>query len=133
MSIGEIPVLALLKSKMKWHQARQKVLAENVANANTPGYKPKELGKMQVDVPGGTASAFGVRLAQTSAGHMSAPGGGATRFETVKSQGWEISPSGNAVVLEEQMMKIIENQMDYQTATTLYGRSLAILRTAIGN
>ncbi len=133
MSIGEIPVLALLKSKMKWHQARQKVLAENVANANTPGYKPLELGKMRVDVPGGSVSPFGVKLARTSTGHMTAPGGsGASKFETVKSQGWEISPSGNAVVLEEQMMKITENQMDYQTATTLYGRSLAILRTAIG-
>jgi len=133
MSIGDIPVLALLKSKMKWHQARQKVLAQNVANANTPGYMAKDLKAMEVGVSGKPRAPFSVTLARTNAAHIPAPGDKSANFETRREQGWEVSPSGNSVILEEQMMKITENQMDFKTATTLYARSLALLRTAIGN
>jgi flagellar basal-body rod protein FlgB len=46
--------------------------------------------------------------------------------------GYEVTPDGNGVVLEEQMMKLSQNQMDYQVATSLYQRSIAILKTAVG-
>ncbi len=133
MAIGDIPVLALLRSKMKWHQARQKVLAQNVANANTPGYMAKDLKAMDVGSTGKGRAPFAVTLARTNAAHISAPGDGNANYETQKEQGWEISQSGNSVVLEEQMMKVTENQMDFRTASALYARSLALLRTAIGN
>lgn len=131
MAFGGIPVLNMLKMKMNWHQARQQVLAENVANADTPGFKPKDLEKIGIDqLPG--ASGRGAGLSLTHARHMNASGS-APEFGAKKVNGWEITPSGNAVVLEEQMMKITENQMDYAAATTLYARSLSIIRTALGN
>jgi flagellar basal-body rod protein FlgB len=133
MSIGDIPVLSLLKSKMKWHQARQKILAQNVANANTPGYMAQDLKAMEVPPSGRARSPFAVTLERTNAAHISAPGDANARFETKTEPGWEITPSGNGVVLEEQMVKVTENQMDFQMASTLYARSLALLRTAIGN
>ncbi len=133
MSIGDIPVLAMLRSKMKWHQARQKVLAQNVANANTPGYMAKDLKAMEVGGAGKARAPFSLTLARTNAAHISAPGDSNANYEAQKEQGWEISPSGNSVVLEEQMMKVTENQMDFRTASALYARSLALLRTAIGN
>ena len=42
-----------------------------------------------------------------------------------------LGPKGNNVVLEEQMMKVTQNQMDYQAATTLYSRGLGLIRTAL--
>ena len=45
--------------------------------------------------------------------------------------GWEITPEGNGVVLEEQMIKVTGNAGDYQVASLLYSRSLSILKTAI--
>ncbi len=43
MSIAGMPLFSTLRTKMQWHQARQKLLAENVANADMPGFKPKDL------------------------------------------------------------------------------------------
>jgi len=138
MSIVDLPALSALRTKMKWHQARQKVLAENVANANTPGYGAKDIAPMKVDVRGGGAAVAGdvrgprVTLARTSAAHMTAPSRGNTGFRVRGAASWEITPSGNGVVLEEQMMRLTTNQMDYQMATTLYSRSIALFKIALG-
>jgi flagellar basal-body rod protein FlgB len=43
-----------------------------------------------------------------------------------------VRPSGNAVDLTDEMMKLAANQMDYQAATTLYSKSLNLLKTALG-
>ncbi len=43
MPINDIPILAMLRERMQWQQARQQVLAENVANADTPDYQAKDL------------------------------------------------------------------------------------------
>ncbi|HTM77292.1 MAG TPA: hypothetical protein VL133_06655 [Devosia sp.] len=43
MGLLDMPVFTALTDKMKWHQARQGLLAENVANAVTPGYRGRDL------------------------------------------------------------------------------------------
>ncbi|MGH6676724.1 MAG: flagellar basal body protein, partial [Xanthobacteraceae bacterium] len=43
MPIADIPILSMLRRRMEWHQEREQVLAENVANADTPGYRPRDL------------------------------------------------------------------------------------------
>ena len=43
MPISDIPILSMLRTRMQWHQERQQVLAENVANADTPNYRPRDL------------------------------------------------------------------------------------------
>ncbi len=43
MGIADIPIFSMLRTRMEWHQTRQKVLAENVANADTAGYRPRDL------------------------------------------------------------------------------------------
>ncbi len=45
---------------------------------------------------------------------------------------FEVTPDGNGVVLEDEMMKVSTNQMDYQAATAVYKRSLRLIRTALG-
>jgi flagellar basal-body rod protein FlgB len=119
-----LPLMDQLKGRMQWLQSRQKLLAQNVANADTPGFKPRDL-KAPSD------PAAGVQMAQTSSAHIgpsTAPGApgsrGAQRFETV--------PSGNAVTLEDEMLKVAETQMDFQTAASLYTKSLNLLMIAVG-
>lgn len=138
MAFSDLPVLGMLKYKLKWHQARQGVLAQNIANANTPGYQPMDLKKADFSsmMSGGAKSLTGVSVAQTQSTHISIPGisygDSAKGFEANKSADWETTPSGNGVTLEDQMIKITENQMEYQAATTLYSRSLGLLRLAVG-
>ena len=61
-----------------------------------------------------------------------ATNGGSNRFQVDRSGGFEARPSGNAVSLEDEMLKVANNQMDYQAATALYTRGLGMLRTAFG-
>jgi len=129
MSIGDLPVFNLLKEKLNWHQARQKLLAENVANADTPGFVPLDL--KPLDPSGSGVRVANIGTATTNRAHIVASLSGSTPFRQETSGSWETSPSANAVVLEEQMMKVTENQMDYQLATTLYSRGLALLKSAV--
>lgn len=136
MGIGDLGLMSALKTRMQWHQQRQRVIAENVANADTPSYRAKDL--VQPDIPlasGGAGSGRvgtpAVSLAVTSSGHM-AGSGGSGHFASKGRGDFEVRPSGNAVDLEEQMTKSAENQLDYQTAASLYQQSLGLLRVAIG-
>ena len=51
-------------------------------------------------------------------------GTGAPRFET--------TPNGNAVNLEDEMLKVAQNQSDYQLAASLYSKGLGLMKIAIG-
>jgi flagellar basal-body rod protein FlgB len=128
MSMTSLPIVSLLRDRMQWHQSRQKLLAENVANANTPGFKPKDLVPM---APAQASAAAAVPLTQTSALHLAASGG-TDPASTRSPKGFETTPTGNAVSLEDEMMKVAENQSEYQLAASLYQKSLAMLRTAAG-
>ena len=116
---------------MHWHQERQRLLSENVANADTPGFKPRDLAPPDV---GRNAPAVGsyLTLTRTAAGHMGTSGAEPGRFNVANRGATEVRPGGNAVSLEDEMIKVAANQMDYQAATSLYTRSLGLLKTAMG-
>jgi flagellar basal-body rod protein FlgB len=130
--ISDIPLFSMLRTKMHWHQQRQQVLSENVANADTPNFQARDLVPPKFDRM--QAPRSGVMLVRTDAGHQAGPGadarGGA--FDSRRNAGAEIRPTGNAVSLEDEMMKVAANQMDYQAATQLYARSLGLIKTALG-
>jgi flagellar basal-body rod protein FlgB len=131
MPISNIPLFSMLRTRMHWHQERQQVLATNVANADLPNFRPRDLAPPRF---GGTAEASGgpLGLARTSPAHLTLlPGSSSGQFQTTQS-GHVVRPSGNAVDLEEEMVKLAANQMDYQAATTLYSKSLNLLKTALG-
>ena len=100
MPISDIPIFAMLRTRLQWHQERQRLLAENVANANTPKFKPSDLAPPQFNrLPGAVAP---VAVAQTNPGHLagsSAAGGG--QFQLDHSNQFEVRPTGNAVSLED--------------------------------
>lgn len=131
---SDLPVLSDLKTKLSWHQSRQNVLAENVANADTPGFRGRDLKtpdferslKLAMAQPVSTTVTSPMHVSVTSSAPMNSP-------RTDSGDGWEVTPERNNVVLEEQMMKVAENQMEFQAASTLYSRALGVFRIAVGN
>jgi flagellar basal-body rod protein FlgB len=134
MAINDLPILSALRTKMQWHQERQRVLAENISNANTPNFKPSDLVEPKFDNKGANVGGTMGSLAmmRTSATHIGAAGGAPSFRGDGGRSGFLTKPAGNAVNLEDQMLKVSANQMDYAAATSLYTRSLGMLKTAIG-
>jgi flagellar basal-body rod protein FlgB len=136
MAIGDLTLMETLRTKMQWHQARQRLIAENVANADTPRFKSHDLKAPAFETPKADGSPRAVRapvvhLAVTQPGHV-AIADSARGFKRDGVPGFEVTANGNAVDLEEQMAKSAENQLDYQTAASLYQQSLGLIRTALG-
>jgi flagellar basal-body rod protein FlgB len=128
-STSDLPGLTALRTRMQWHQERQRVLAENVANSDTPNFTPRDLVEPKFD-SSGAAAGGPLAMVRTSATHMGPPGA-PDNFDSTKG-GFETRPAGNSVTLEDEMLKLSQNQMDYEAVTGLYSRSLHILKTAIG-
>jgi flagellar basal-body rod protein FlgB len=129
--IGELPLLSAIKNRMQYHQARQKLLAENVANADSPGFKPKDLKPFDLMLAMQQADQTrGAGPARTQSGHMSSTASGPIGAR--RPNVFESTQSGNAVSLEDEMLRMSQNNSDYQLATTLYAKSLSYLRLALG-
>ena len=134
MAITDLPMLSALRTKMQWHQERQRVLAENISHSDTPNFKPRDLVEPKFDA-GATGAVTGtmpsLAMTRTSASHMQATGV-SENFAMSNRGGYQTRPAGNAVNLEDEMLKVSANQMDYAAATSLYSLSLGLLKTAIG-
>jgi flagellar basal-body rod protein FlgB len=131
MAISDIPIFSMLRTRMQWHQERQKVLAENVSNADTPKFQPRDLKPLDFgrEPQAGTGGAT-LKLATTDPSHL-AGSAGTSSFATNPNTKYDVRPAGNAVNLEDEMMKVAQNQMDYQAAISLYSRSMGLIRTAL--
>ncbi len=132
MAIGDLKLFEMLRSKMHWHQTRQRVLAENIANADSPDYLAKDLAPINFNTILKLEKAGGLQTRQTNKLHLQ----GKSIFPDgdlvgKKMDGFEMTPSGNNVNLEEQMMKVTANQMDYQAVASLYTKGLGMIRTAV--
>ena len=129
MGIADLPLLGQIRGRLSWLDERQRVIAQNVANADTPGYVGRDL-----NAPTDFARALregegGVRMVRTSAMHI-APAGQQARFDTVSAPDSETTLDGNAVVVEEQMLKMAESRMAYDAAIGFYQKSMQMLRMA---
>ena len=142
MDLTSIPLMAALKKRMQWLHANQSALSQNIANADTPGYKSQELDKQDfsglVDDLSPSSGAKKIRTSPATgmrtnkAGHMG-PGGGAADDVAMKdAKGREESPTGNTVVLEEEMLKVADNKMQYSMVVNLYKKNMGLLKTAMG-
>lgn len=132
MGVASIPLLSALTEKMKWHQTRQGLLAENVANAETPGYRGRDLKAYGFAEHMRNMSVASVSTTATDPGHIVKAGSGADGFGARQLNNFEVTPEGNGVTLEDEMMKVATNQMDYQAVTALYSRSIRIIKLALG-
>ena len=133
MAISDMPMLSALRTKMQWHQERQKVLANNVANSDTPGFRPSDMVAPAFDKVGGPAVGGPMgTLPMMKAGGTNIIPTGTSSFSGNSRGAYETRPSANAVNLEDEMMKSSSNSGDYGAVTALYSRSLGLLKTAIG-
>ena len=131
MPVSDIPIFSMLRNRMQWHQERQRLLAENVANSDTPGFRPRDLDPP--DQRGVVPQGGALVLARTDPGHLgSSAVGDEAEFGSNLRGGYRVRPSGNAVNLEDEMLKVAANQMDYQTVSTLYSQGLGLIKTALG-
>lgn len=133
MDFDKLSLFRMANMRMDWLKQRQKVLAENVANADTPGYRAKDLRelnfkRMAIDAvekaPGPTV---------TNPGHVAGglPDIGPYR-EITERRTFETSIDGNPVVLEEQMEQMARTRSSYTLTLTLLRKNLQMLNTALG-
>lgn len=117
--------------RMDWLGHRQTVLAQNVANADTPHYKPQDLTERSfLQAMRSTESRGAPEKTHTL--HIdtrtNAPRDPQQREQKER---YETAPSGNAVVLEEQLVKVQETQMQYAALTSLYTKQMSFFRLAL--
>jgi flagellar basal-body rod protein FlgB len=132
MDLSHLPLIGLATKRMAWLARRQEVLAQNVANADTPRYVPNDLkpqdfrSMLHPTVPR-------VTLAATDEGSNLTGTVPVRKFRDAKEKNpYEEEPSGNAVVMEEQLLKVSQTQTDYSLVSTIYKKQLDLLKMAIG-
>lgn len=133
MSADDPSIFGMLKSRLTYLADRQQVIAQNVANSDTPNFTPKDLKAFTLPGHGGAAGALGlapVTPTLTSPMHLTAPTATAASAEPVDSPDSETTLNGNSVVLEDEMMKMTQARMDYDAAVTFYQQSMQLLTTA---
>jgi flagellar basal-body rod protein FlgB len=131
VDLANTPFFGLLRARLDHLSERQRLIAENIANATTPGYRPRDVDtagfeRMLASTAGG---GNGPRLARTNPGHMAA-GGGSPQVSIVTRDDSETTIDGNAVVLEEQMARAAETRMSFETGIALYQKGLELVRMA---
>ncbi|HPF46266.1 MAG: flagellar basal body rod protein FlgB [Alphaproteobacteria bacterium] len=139
MDLKNISLFKTLNQKMSWLNERQKVLAQNIANANTPGYVSQDLKKVSFQSHLNNYDAADQDQSRTvmkvsEPGHMNGFGAASARFEIKqeKSEFLETTPDGNTVDLERELSKMAEVQMEYTMATNLYKKHIGMLKMALG-
>lgn len=130
MRPDDIPLLTQLREAMGFHAARQRTLAQNVANADTPGFTPSDLSRSAFEqvLQGNTRANAGLKA--TDPRHIASQQGSGARFRPEQRPDSETTANGNSVVLEEQMARVAETRMNYETAVSLYQKSLSLIRMA---
>ena len=136
MNLAEIPLFAMLRGRLGYLSEQQKVLAQNVANADTSRYVPEDLKPFSFDarVQMATAQAQSASvMAATQPGHIapkSQRSGLGAQYKSVKAPDSETTLNGNSVVLEEEMIKMGDARMQYDAAISFYQKSMNMLRMA---
>ena len=134
MKSDDIPLLSMLKDRLSYLNQRQKLIAQNVANSDTPGFAPQDLTPFAVSTQGAQPP---LQLAPVNSGLP-----GATMIPLVPvtpSTPWAPQPApdsetrvdGNQVVLEEEMLKMNDSRMNYEAAIGFYQKSMSMIQTAL--
>lgn len=129
------PLFQLLSARANFLQARHAVLSQNVANADTPRFQPKDLVEPNLanalnHQPQGVKP---VALERTRSDHLAGMSSSPATPRRQQIDGFEVAPSGNAVLIEEQLRHLGNAERGYQLATSIYGKYVGLLRTAIGS
>jgi flagellar basal-body rod protein FlgB len=131
MDLFQLKLFQRMSERMGWLGARQEVLAQNIANADTPRFVPHDMKALKfVDHLNEVAS---VTQERTDPMHMSGTTTADASIDDQKTKKqYETAPVGNSVVLEEQMVKLADAQASYQLMTNLYRKHVDLLKMALG-
>lgn len=137
MTTQDIGLFRALSAKMDFLNQRQGVIAQNVANADTPGYIPKDLTPVDFSSMLGSSAQTGksvpsVSINMTDEQHLSMAGGSADAKARAQKDTYEVAPAGNAVIIEEQLINSSKNMMDYSLMLNIYQKQVGMMRTALG-
>lgn len=142
MTIQDIGLFQAISSKVDFLSQRQNVISQNIANADTPGYRPQDLVdvdfsgmlKKELNAGGAVAGVTNVSLASTNQSHMSLNGTSQDDVRARKQKDlYEVAPAENSVILEEQLLNAGRNSMDYNMMINLYQKQVGMFRIALGN
>jgi flagellar basal-body rod protein FlgB len=110
----------MLSTMMDYQSKRHKLIAANIANIDTPGYKSKDLVfKKELDEMMGVEK--GVIMNKTNSGHLSSKD--YSEYEVVKS--------GDSVNIDKEMARLAENNLMYNLSTELLARKFKNLKTVL--
>ncbi len=110
---------------MAKHAGNQQALSsQNIANADTPGYRAREMPKFQDTLRSALTSQKATRTS-----HLHGQSDRSVDGSIVKSA---LDPNGNTVSLEEEMVKAVEAKRHHDKAIAIYRSSLSVLRTSLG-
>ena len=127
MDLTHIGLFDVAEQRLAWTDRRQAVLAQNIANANTPGFKPHDLKPF--------ASALGkagaVAPVRTQFNHLAGTQAGSSPAEVIDRQATK-APDGNGVALDEQLVKVADTETTHTLVTTIYKKYLALFGMALG-
>ncbi|SHI65287.1 flagellar basal-body rod protein FlgB [Palleronia salina] len=131
MSITDLSFFNLASDRLSWLSARQKVTAENIANANTPDYRAKDVSGFAEMLQGSRTGS--VRLATTDPRHITGSGGpantsvreGTDRASVIRTI------DGNGVDLEDQAIRAAEIADQHRLATELYRKGFEMLSMSV--
>ena len=119
-------IFDLAERRLAWAHRRQAVLAQNIANANTPGFKPHDLQPFSRAL--GNATAVGP--VRTQPNHLAGTSGASAPQEVVDRSHMQ-SPDGNAVALDEQLVKVADTDTTHELVTSIYKAYIAMFNTAL--
>ena len=138
MAIYDIPLFSMLKSRMGYLSKRENVVAENVANSDTPGFTPKDLkpftfeqamaGQRRPTVNASPEAAAAMTRMQHQG--VKRTTSSSASYRSVNAPDTETTLNGNQVVLEDQMMKMNDTRMNYDAAISFYQKSMSMIRLA---
>lgn len=134
MNLNEIPLFSMLKSRLGYISQRERLIAQNVANADTPGYTPQDLQPFTLSKAAAPNAGATLQLARTHPADFAGKGAGVSgagaAWKAVTTPDSEATLNGNKVVLEDQMSKMTEARMDYEAVVGFYQKSMDLLRLA---
>ena len=127
--LDKLEVFQMAQAMAQYAETRQSAIAQNIAQADTPGYKAKDVAPFAETY---RAQEGSEALRATREKHLSGNSGGFEPQIITASQTGSQSPNGNTVSLDLEMMRAAEVRIQHDTALTIYQTSLDILRTSIG-
>ena len=133
MTTENIGLFKAMSAKMRYLDERQRVLSQNIANADTPGFQPRDMVPVNFGEALQNVTKIRPNVSPTRTNSMHIAPGTIDDIENKKQKKvYESAPAGNAVILEEQMVASNETNMNYNLVTTLYQKNVNMIRTALG-